>query len=160
MTDIEALYAQRERQSDRFLGRLYRFHRNDTAARAVILADPKVIPLPVAKAVPDMPVGRARVRDVVEVVAAYYRFTPYDLETHDTGKAVTRARKIAYFVANEMTGKSRAQIGRLIGGRDHCTILRGIESIKKEMETDARLTDDIAVIQLHVRERLLNRSAA
>lgn len=158
-TALEQRYADYEPRTDRFVGRLYRFHGDDIASRAVILKEPNIIPLPV-RAVPEAFAGKPLIKDVIEAVADYYRMTVSNMERHYNGKAEVKARMVAYYIASEMTGKPLTQIGRLIGGRDHSTILRGIERIKLYLQTDARLADDIEVIKLHIRERLLNRGAA
>ena len=51
----------------------------------------------------------------------------------------------------ELTRASLVDIGEVLGGRDHTTIMHGIEKINREIETDATLRTHIT----QIREALL-----
>lgn len=160
MTDIadDSLYSRRERQSDQFLGRLFRFHGKDIGScNKIIVGEQNIVPIPTPL---NIPVGKPLVREVIEAVAHYYNLHPNSLYAHDTAHTPTRARQIAFFIARQMTGKPDAHISRLVGGRDRTSVVEGCKKIANEMSSSARLADDIDVIKLHIRDRLLNRRAA
>jgi chromosomal replication initiator protein len=54
------------------------------------------------------------------------------------------------FLIREETDASLPQIGRILGGRDHTTILHGCEKIGSQIETDERLRRD----WLYIKQRL------
>ena len=56
----------------------------------------------------------------------------------------------------EETDASLMEIGRFLGGRDHTTIIHGFEKISSDVNTDARLRQEIMTI----RDRLYQSSGA
>ena len=57
----------------------------------------------------------------------------------DRRPAVARARKVAMYLARELTGQSLPEIGRGFGGRDHSTVLSAVRSIDTEVHRDPEL---------------------
>jgi chromosomal replication initiator protein len=56
------------------------------------------------------------------------------------------------YLLREETDSSLMEIGQLLGGRDHTTVMYGCEKITEELNSDARLRQEVATI----RERLLH----
>jgi chromosomal replication initiator protein len=61
------------------------------------------------------------------------------LLARDRRPTVTRARKIAMYLARELTGQSLPEIGRGFGGRDHSTVLHAVRSVSTEVGRDPEL---------------------
>ena len=57
------------------------------------------------------------------------------------------------YLAREETDASLAEIGEVLGGRDHSTILYGVEKISELVESDDNVRREIIAI----RERLYNQ---
>ena len=57
------------------------------------------------------------------------------------------ARGVAMYLVRQLTGKSLEQIGEYFGGRDHTTVLHGIEKIEREVQTDTALRTQIIAIR-------------
>ena len=64
-----------------------------------------------------------------------------DLLARDRRPTVARARKVAIYLARELTGKSLPEIGRSFGGRDHSTILAAVRSLAGDIEQDEELAN-------------------
>jgi chromosomal replication initiator protein len=58
-------------------------------------------------------------------------------------RSIVRARQIMMFALKSATKLSLSEIGRLVGGRDHATILYGIAQIEKARKTDLILNAEI-----------------
>ena len=54
------------------------------------------------------------------------------------------------YLSRELTSESLSRIGLEFGGKDHTTIMHGIEKITKEMKKDSGLVDVIN----HLKEQL------
>jgi chromosomal replication initiator protein len=67
---------------------------------------------------------------------------------------VAKARKVAMYLARELTDDSLPEIGRGFGGRDHSTVLSAVRSIDAELAADPELA--LAVDSL--RQSLANGS--
>jgi chromosomal replication initiator protein len=88
---------------------------------------------------------------IVAAVAAHYGVAP---AAFDTGRrrALTEARQVAYYLARKLSSRTFAEIGRRIGGRDHCTVLYGCRKIAARLARgDERLLREIEAIEAGLR---------
>ncbi|MGB9673112.1 MAG: helix-turn-helix domain-containing protein, partial [Anaerolineales bacterium] len=58
-------------------------------------------------------------------------------------------RQIAMYLLHKDANLSLPQIGEVLGGRDHTTILHGCDKIKDLLERDDRLRRKVNEIQSH-----------
>ena len=61
------------------------------------------------------------------------------LIARDRRPAVARARKVAMYLARELTDQSLPEIGRGFGGRDHSTVLSAVRSVATDVRRDPEL---------------------
>jgi len=54
-----------------------------------------------------------------------------------------RARQVLMFLLKNEAGITLSSIGGMIGGRDHSTVIHGIDKIDKLMGSNANFRDDI-----------------
>jgi len=83
---------------------------------------------------------------VVEAVGRYYKVEPRALRGKARDKETVLPRQVAMYILRKETDSSLVEIGRELGGRDHSTVLHGLERIEAEMEIDSRLRSDLAEI--------------
>ena len=79
------------------------------------------------------------VSTIVQAAAAAFDLTPEQLLARDRRPAVSRARKVAMYLARELTTQSLPEIGRGFGGRDHSTVLSAVRSVDAEVHRDPEL---------------------
>lgn len=82
------------------------------------------------------------IRDIVRLVAIYYRLSPAEIVGRSRRKAPLRARQMAVLLAHKFTGKSSVFIGRFIGQRDHTTILWSLRRMEARVESDTVLASE------------------
>ncbi len=92
---------------------------------------------------PDRRSVKPSVEDVLSATASVFGVTPNELVARDRRPDVARARKVAIYLARELTGKSLPEIGRRLGGRDHSTILSAVRSLSGELERDGDLAQAV-----------------
>ncbi|NTV99859.1 MAG: chromosomal replication initiator protein DnaA [Oscillochloris sp.] len=63
-------------------------------------------------------------------------------------------RQVAMYLLREETECSLVDIGKLLGGRDHTTVMYGCDKIAEEINADNRLRNEV----LSIRERLYNQA--
>jgi chromosomal replication initiator protein len=86
---------------------------------------------------------------IVHAVAQHYGLDEAELVGPSRRRDVSVPRQLAMFLIREETDASLPQIGQLLGGRDHTTIMHGCEKIGAQIETDERLRQDwLAVKQM------------
>lgn len=70
-------------------------------------------------------------KSVAEFVADFYGLTMEDLRSDTRKRDVARPRQVAMFLMRELCPHlSLPAIGRLLGGRDHTTILWGVRRVE------------------------------
>jgi len=89
---------------------------------------------------------------IVEIVAQHFGVAVPALQGRSRSRAIARPRQIAMYLIREETGASLPQIGAILGGRDHTTVLYGCERIADLIEEDADLRREIIAL----RQRLYN----
>jgi chromosomal replication initiator protein len=72
-------------------------------------------------------------------VARHYDLTEEQLTGRSRARAVSVPRQLAMYLIREETDSSLPEIGELLGGRDHTTILHGYEKISAQIERDEQL---------------------
>jgi chromosomal replication initiator protein len=92
---------------------------------------------------PDRRSLKPSVEDVLAATAARFGLSSEDLVARDRRPDVARARKVAIYLARELTDKSLPEIGRRLGGRDHSTILAAIRSLSGDIERDSDLAQAV-----------------
>lgn len=84
---------------------------------------------------------------IIECVAQYYHLPVADLVGKGRGKAVVVPRQIAMYLVREETSASLEQIGSLLGGRDHTTVMYGYDKISEAVQDDHQLRNDVVAIR-------------
>lgn len=87
---------------------------------------------------------------ILRAVCEFYGVDLRILLGRGRSRSIVGPRQIAMYLLREETDSSLVDIGTLIGGRDHTTIMYGCEKINEEIVTDNRLKQEINTI----RERL------
>jgi chromosomal replication initiator protein len=93
-------------------------------------------------------------KQILDAVIRFFHVNERDLLGHRRSQDLVRPRQIAMYLARKETQASLPEIG-LILGRDHTTILYGIQKIEGQLEQDSTLRREIIAIQ----EQLYNGAA-
>ena len=93
--------------------------------------------------------------EVIQVVANYYHLPVDELVGRGRNKELVKPRQVAMYLCREEMQATLPQIGEALGGRDHTTVMYGVEKIIREVEQDDNLRREVLII----RERLYNRQS-
>ncbi|WP_197527545.1 helix-turn-helix domain-containing protein [Posidoniimonas polymericola] len=74
--------------------------------------------------------------DILTVVARYYGLPKTKLTSSSRQKSIVLARAVAIFLIRELTPLSYDQIGKMLGGRDHSTVLHNYRRIERAQASD------------------------
>ena len=97
-----------------------------------------------------------RIHDVIRATAEHFRISPRSLTATGRGREISRARQIAMAVSHDLAGRSLTEIGRMLGNRDHTTVLHGVRLMVASMETDDALRADVEAVRRRVEENYLD----
>jgi chromosomal replication initiator protein len=84
---------------------------------------------------------------VIGEVLKHFRVSMTEIRGRGRSKEIVLPRQIAMHVLREDTGSSLVEIGQLLGGRDHSTVMHGIDKIEKALETDATIRQHVSAIR-------------
>lgn len=83
---------------------------------------------------------------ILHATASHFHLTPGDLTGKSRERTVVRGRHMVMYLLRTHTDASLEQIGRLLGGRDHTTVLHGVERISQLLASDHSLREAEEVI--------------
>lgn len=86
-------------------------------------------------------------RQIAEAVAAYYRLSFEVLCGKQRDKYIVLPRQVAMYLIRQETQASLSEIGKLLGGRDHTTVLHAWKKIDRDIQTDPILRRDITALR-------------
>lgn len=92
-------------------------------------------------------------QQIISTVAQHYQLSEEDLMGPSRRRVVSLPRQLCMYLIREEIGTSLPQIGELLGGRDHTTILHGCEKIGSQIELDEQLRSDWLAIKGRLSER-------
>ena len=84
---------------------------------------------------------------IIEVVADHFNLTPLDIISQRRNKEIVYPRQIAMYLCRNMTDTGLQNIGKSLGGRDHTTILHGIDKIAADLEGNPTLQNTIDILK-------------
>ncbi|MGI8968495.1 MAG: chromosomal replication initiator protein DnaA [Chloroflexota bacterium] len=84
---------------------------------------------------------------IIECVAQYYSVSLQDMKGKGRDKTIVTPRQVAMYLVREETTVSLEQIGQLLGGRDHTTIMHGWDKIGGCMDHDHQLRNEVLEIR-------------
>ena len=87
------------------------------------------------------------VEQVLDVVTRYYQVTRQELVGRRRNQDIVRPRQVAMYLARAETQASLPEIGAALGGRDHTTVIYGIQKIEGLVEQDSNLRRQVVAIQ-------------
>ena len=106
----------------------------------------------VADFMPDMSRDSVDPDRIMEEVTRRFKVSNSDLVGTSRKKPIVRARHVAMYLLHEELGMKDTEIGRLLGGRDHSTIINAVGKVNYEINVDAHLRQDV----LSIKEAIFN----
>ena len=99
--------------------------------------------------------GRQRVvrmDDILDVVVAHFGVKLNELQSKRRSQSIVLPRQIAMLLARRLTKLSLEEIGGHLGGRDHSTVVYGVEQMEKRRRVDGDFASLISELMRRVRE--------
>ena len=84
---------------------------------------------------------------ILSEVASYFGVEVDDLLARSRKRAVSVPRQVAMYLLIHEIGLPPTQVGRLLGGRDHSTVIHGAGKINGEINEDSELRHDVQAIK-------------
>lgn len=84
--------------------------------------------------------------DIIERVSEHFNVKREDILGQSRKRDIATARQTAMYFAQEYTKMPATRIGRLIGGRDHSTVMHSCKTIAKRIKEEPQFAADMASI--------------
>jgi chromosomal replication initiator protein len=84
---------------------------------------------------------------IIETIANEFNVTTEEMKSRSRKHRLALPRQVAMYILREEADISFPQIGEILGGRDHTTVIYGCEKINDLMETDDSLRKKIIKIR-------------
>lgn len=84
---------------------------------------------------------------VLEAVAAYFGIKSTTMKGPKRDRPIARPRQVFMYLCRTELGLTLEDIGGALGGRDHTTIMHGVETITEELSTNERMREAVAGIK-------------
>ncbi len=112
----------------------------------------KEIDLPLARRVIGQAIKKIEVKKITisaieSVVCDFYNIKSELIHTASRKRQIVQARQVTMYLSKNYTEMSLAQIGSLIGKKNHATVLHACRTVKEQMEVDKMFREEIAEIE-------------
>jgi len=84
-----------------------------------------------------------RPEEIINNICAFYNIRPSQIKSAKRDASLVKPRQVAMYLLKKQLGLTFSQIGDILGGRDHTTIMHGVEKIEGLLENSPLLSDDI-----------------
>lgn len=83
---------------------------------------------------------------IVDVVAEHYNITATEIYSKDKSRNISYPRQIVMYLCRRLTDLSVTEIGKVLGNRDHSTVLHGYDKVLGDIENDASIHNTVDVL--------------
>ncbi len=90
---------------------------------------------------------RVSPQEILDFVATYFGIKTTTLKGPKRDRPIVRPRQVFMYLARTELGLTHEDIGGLLGGRDHTTVMHGVDTITQELSTNTRLREAVEGIK-------------
>lgn len=87
------------------------------------------------------------VDDILEKVCVHYNVTTAQINSKSRKRDYVVARQVSMYLAQKYTKMPASRIGRLVGNRDHSTVIHSCAQVEKRLQVDKAFKADIVSIE-------------
>ncbi len=85
--------------------------------------------------------------DIVEKVCTHYNVTTAAVNSKSRKREYVVARQVTMYLAQKFTKMPASRIGKLVGNRDHSTVIHSCSKVEERLKVDATFSDEIMSIE-------------
>lgn len=84
---------------------------------------------------------------IIGIVSEHFGIKSEDIISKKRNSEFVLPRQMCMYLCREMTSCSLSRIGKLLGGKDHTTVMHGIDKIEKEMVDNPEISNAVQIIK-------------
>ena len=85
--------------------------------------------------------------DIVEKVCTHYNVTTAAVNSKSRKREYVVARQVTMYLAQKYTKMPASRIGKLVGNRDHSTVIHSCSKVEERLKIDHKFSDEIMSIE-------------
>ena len=85
--------------------------------------------------------------EIVEAVCNHYKVTVAAVNSKSRKREYVEARQVAMFMAQKLIKMPASRVGKLIGNRDHSTVIHSCAKVEERLKIDAEFFDELSSIE-------------
>ncbi|MGI6242577.1 MAG: chromosomal replication initiator protein DnaA [Prevotella sp.] len=85
--------------------------------------------------------------DILDKVCVHFNVTPTQVNSRSRKQNYVRARQVSMYLAQKYTKMPASRIGKLVGNRDHSTVLHSCSQVEKRLRVDKQFSADVSSIE-------------
>jgi chromosomal replication initiator protein len=90
--------------------------------------------------------------EIIKNVCYYYKIKPTQLKSPKRDAFLVRPRQVAMYLLKKELNLTYVEIGNLLGGRDHTTIMHGVEKVEKMLKKSIITEDILGIPKLNTKQ--------
>lgn len=87
------------------------------------------------------------VQSIQETVCKYFNLELSAIQTNSRKREIVQARQITMYLAKKYTSDSYSSIGKVVGKKDHATVLHACKTVKDQIETSKSFCSSVEEIE-------------
>ena len=85
--------------------------------------------------------------EIIDKVCSHFNVTITAVNSRSRKQDIVLARQVSMYLAQKHTKMPASRIGKLVGGRDHSTVLHSCSQIEKRLQVDKGFTAELSTIE-------------
>ena len=83
---------------------------------------------------------------IINVVAEHFGVKPEDITSKKRNSEFVQPRQVVMYLCRDLTDTSLINVGKILGKKDHTTVMHGVKKIEAELQTNEELRNKIDTI--------------
>ncbi|WNY62889.1 chromosomal replication initiator protein DnaA [Borreliella carolinensis] len=97
--------------------------------------------------------NKINIENIKKILLRELKITHKDIEGHSKKPEITKARHIYAYLLRNFTGLSTIEIGKIIGGKTHSTVLYSINKIDRDRNNDKEINNLITELMNKIKKK-------
>ena len=85
--------------------------------------------------------------DILETVCNHFNVSTASVHSKSRKRDIVLARQVSMYLAQKYTKMPSARIGKLVGGRDHSTVIHSCTQVEQRMKVDGQFMSEVQSIE-------------
>lgn len=85
--------------------------------------------------------------DILDKVGKHFNVTTDNINSRSRKRDYVVARQVSMYLAQKYTKMPASRIGKLVGGRDHSTVIHSCSQVEQRLKIDKAFSADITSIE-------------